>query len=75
MTRHLLPSAGSLGWLSLLQRYYEVLRLPAARSASLRFALLRGTAADATETSGSPRFLGDPCAHALLSDPGGTGAP
>jgi len=27
------------------------------------------------ETPRPPRFLGDPCARALLSDPGGTGAP
>jgi len=25
------------------------------------------------ETTGSPTFLGNPCAYALLFDPGGTG--
>ena len=37
MRRHPLPSTGSLGLLPPLQRYYEVLRLPAARFAALRF--------------------------------------
>lgn len=37
MTRRPLPSTGFLGWVPPLQRYYEVLRLPAAHPASLRF--------------------------------------
>ena len=37
MRRHLLPSTGSLGLVPPLQRYYEVLRLPAAHFAALRF--------------------------------------
>ena len=37
MRRHPLPSTGSLGLVPPLQRYYEVLRLPAAHFAALRF--------------------------------------
>ena len=37
MRRHLLPSTGSLGLVPPLQRYSEVLRLPAAHFAALRF--------------------------------------
>src|SRR5208337_1485576 len=37
MRRHLLPSTGSLGLVPPLPRYYEVLRLPAAHFAALRF--------------------------------------
>ena len=37
MRRRLLPSPGSLGMVPPLQRYYEVLRLPAAHFAALRF--------------------------------------
>jgi len=72
VTRHLLPSVGSLGLLSLLHWFYEVLRLPNARLALLRLSL--GSAVPslaATETSESPRFLGDLRAHALTENPGG----
>ena len=37
MRRHPLPSTGSLGLVPPLQRYYKVLRLPAAHFAALRF--------------------------------------
>ena len=37
MRRHPLPSTGSLGLVPPLQRYYEMLRLPAAHFAALRF--------------------------------------
>ena len=37
MRRHPLPSTGSLGLVPPLQRYYKVLRLPAAHCAALRF--------------------------------------
>src|SRR5208283_4150863 len=37
MRRHPLPSTGSLGLVPPLPRYYEVLRLPAAHFAALRF--------------------------------------
>jgi len=37
MRRHPLPLTGSLGLIPPLQRYYEVLRLPAAHFAALRF--------------------------------------
>ncbi len=76
VTRHPLPSAGSLGQLSLLHRYNGVLRLPnvlpASRRLSLRYAV---PPLFATEASGYPRFLGDLRAHALLTDPGESVAP
>src|SRR5262249_61780540 len=37
MRRCLLPSAGSLGTVPLVQRYYETLRLPTPHFAALRF--------------------------------------
>src|SRR3954447_11234752 len=37
MARHPLASAGSLGSVPPLRRYYEVLRLPSTRPAALRF--------------------------------------
>jgi hypothetical protein len=74
VTRHPRPSAGSLGRLSLLHRYHEVLRLavrpPALLRSSRRSAVLRQLLA--AERPASPRFLGDPCSRATLFDPGGT---
>ena len=79
-----------------LPRYYEALRLLAARPATatavfaarspslggsfLRlalaaWALVSGPPTGKKETTRSPRFLGSPCPHALLSDPGGATAP
>ena len=67
--RHPLPSTGSLESVPLLRRYYEMLRLPVARLASLRVSI--GNTAFA-EVAGSPRFLENPLVRALLFDPGGT---
>ena len=51
------------------------LRLPAARHASLRCLRAAFTAVSSTtEATGPPRFLGNPCARAPLSGPGGAAA-
>ena len=100
--RHRLPSTGSRGSVPPLQRYYSVLRLPAAHPAALRclrlavprvgslFAPRRGEPACLGLGFGHPVsrpgiWRGDgrasqvpghpPCAHAPLSDPGGTSVP
>src|SRR5208337_3550421 len=73
MRRHLLPSTGSLGLVPPLQRYYEVLRLPAAHFAALRFLRLAipslrplfvppGPGRGAVDQSGvGRRYLQPPC--------------
>ena len=87
MRRHLLPSTGSLGLVPPLQRYYEVLRLPAAHFAALRFLRLAipslrplfvppGPGRGAVDQSGvGRRYLQPPCSmedDRVSQVPGGT---
>ena len=72
-TRHLRPSTGSLGRLSLLHRYHEVLRLavhlPASLRSSRRSAVLqRPSLQSSRRLPGSWATL---ASRATLSDPGG----
>ena len=67
VTRCPLSSTGSLGTVPPLRRYYEALRLPGAPAPLVRSARQFHLS---VEASGSPRFLGNPCVHALASDSG-----
>ena len=81
MRRHLLPSTGSLGLVPPLQRYYEVLRLPAAHFAALRFLRLAipslrpwfvppGPGRGAVDQSGvGRRYLQPPCSMETTGSP------
>ena len=80
MTRQLLPSAGSLGRLSLLHRYYSLLRLLAAPPAPHRLSLCSAVPVPplptSQETDEVSQVPGKPsCAYAALSDPGRTFTP
>ena len=56
-----------------LHAWASLPRSTGARSAGLGLAHRGARPATSTETTGSPRFLGNPlCTRALLSDPGGT---
>ena len=63
MRRHPLPLTGSLGLVPPLQRYYEVLRLPAAHFAALRFLRL-------AIPSLRPSFVPDGPGHGAVAPPG-----
>ena len=81
MRRHLLPSTGSLGLVPPLQRYYEVLRLPTAHFAALRFLRLAipslrplfvppGPGRGAVDQSGvGRRYLQPPCSMETTGSP------
>ena len=81
MRRHPLPSTGSLGLVPPLQRYYEVLRLPAAHFAALRFLRLAipslrplfvppGPGRGAVDQSGvGRRYLQPPCSMEEAGSP------
>ena len=81
MRRHPLPSTGSLGLVPPLQRYYEVLRLPAAHFAALRFLRLAipslrpwfvppGPGRGAVDQSGvGRRYLQPPCSMETTGSP------
>src|SRR5271157_2515369 len=81
MRRHPLPSTGSLGLVPPLQRYYEVLRLPAAHFAALRFLRLAipslrplfvppGPGRGAVDQSGvGGRYLRPPCSMETTGSP------
>ena len=81
MRRHLLPSTGSLGLVPPLQRYYEVLRLPDAHFAALRFLRLAipslrplfvppGPGRGAVDQSGvGRRYLQPPCSMETTGSP------
>src|SRR5208337_3417928 len=81
MGRHPLPSTGSLGLVPPLQRYYEVLRLPAAHFAALRFLRLAipslrplfvppGPGRGAVDQSGvGGRYLQPPCSMETTGSP------
>ena len=79
--RHPLPLTGSLGLVPPLQRYYEVLRLPAAHFAALRFLRLAipslrpcfvppGPGRGAVDQSGvGRRYLQPPCSMETTGSP------
>ena len=81
MRRHPLPSTGSLGLVPPLRRYYEVLRLPAAHFAALRFLRLAipslrplfvppGPGRGAVDQSGvGRRYLQPPCSMETTGSP------
>ena len=81
MRRHPLPSTGSLGLVPPLPRYYEVLRLPAAHFAALRFLRLAisslrplfvppGPGRGAVDQSGvGRRYLQPPCSMETTGSP------
>ena len=81
MRRHPLPSTGSLGLVPPLPRYYEVLRLPAAHFAALRFLGLAipslrplfvppGPGRGAVDQSGvGRRYLQPPCSMEEAGSP------
>ena len=81
MRRHPLPLTGSLGLVPPLQRYYEVLRLPAAHFAALRFLRLAilslrpwfvppGPGRGAVDQSGvGRRYLQPPCSMETTGSP------
>src|SRR5208337_727342 len=81
MRRHPLPSTGFLGLVPPLQRYYEVLRLPAAHFAALRFLRLAipslrplfvppGPGRGAVDQSGvGRRYLQPPCSMETTGSP------
>ena len=81
MRRHPLPSTGSLGLVPPLQRYYKVLRLPAAHFAALRFLRLAipslrplfvppGPGRGAVDQSGvGRRYLQPPCSMEEAGSP------
>src|SRR5271157_3868957 len=81
MRRHPLPLTGSLGLVPPLQRYYEVLRLPAAHFAALRFLRLAipslrplfvppGPGRGAGDQSGvGRRYLQPPCSMETTGSP------
>ena len=81
MRRHPLPLTGFLGLVPPLQRYYEVLRLPAAHFAALRFLRLAipslrplfvplGPGRGAVDQSGvGRRYLQPPCSMGTTGSP------
>ena len=81
MRRHPLPLTGSLGLVPPLQRYYEMLRLPAAHFAALRFLRLAipslrpwfvppGPGRGAVDQSGvGRRYLQPPCSMETTGSP------
>ena len=81
MRRHPLPLTGSLGLVPPLPRYYEVLRLPAAHFAALRFLRLAipslrplfvppGPGRGAVDQSGvGRRYLQPPCSMETTGSP------
>ena len=87
MRRHPLPSAGSLGLVPPLQRYYGVLRLPAVLLAALRFLRLAipsvrplfvppGPGRGAVDQSGvGGRYLRPPCSMETAGSPKFPGDP
>src|SRR5271165_4857889 len=87
MRRHPLPSTGFLGLVPPLQRYYEVLRLPAAHFAALRFLRLAipslrplfvppGPGRGAGDHSGvGRRYLQPPCSMETAGSPKFPGDP
>src|SRR5438105_18096 len=73
VSRHPLPSTGSLGSVPPLLGYYEMLGRP--KPVPLRFVSLRSAVPPSrAEVLGPPRFLGDLREHALFYDPGGPDA-